>query len=161
MVEDHDLVVAEQDRELRAGQAEATRATVAELGVGRQELNGAVEQTLRFQGADQMLEAAKARDAHPLHQTDGLVLPVVVIQHQLADLVGHLGQQHVALLEGQATAGHDRAEEDLDVDFVVRGVDARRVVDEVRIEQHAVHGRFDATLLRHAEVPALAHHLAA
>ena len=33
-----------------------------------------------------------------LHQGDGLVLPVVVPQHELADLVGHRGELRVARL---------------------------------------------------------------
>jgi hypothetical protein len=52
-------------------------------------------------------------------------------------------------------------EQDLDVDLVVGGVDAGGVVDEVGVEQHAVLRRLDAALLGHAQVAALAHHLAA
>ncbi len=58
-------------------------------------------------------------------------LRTVVVEHQLGDLVGHLGQQFVALLDRHLAFGHHSAEEDLDVDLVVAAVDAGGVVDRV------------------------------
>jgi hypothetical protein len=86
---------------------------------------------------------------------------VVVVEHQLADFVGHARQQRVALFHRQLAALDRRTQQDLDVDLVVGGVDAGGVVDEVGVEQHAVLRGFDAALLGHAQVAALAHHLAA
>ncbi len=95
-----------------------------------------------------------------LHQGDGLVLAVVVPQHQLADFVGHRGQLLVARVLGQLATLHGIVQQDLDVHLVIGGVHASGVVDEVGVEQHAMLGSFDATLLGHAQVAALAHHLA-
>ena len=62
-------------------------------------------------------------------------LRLVVVEHELRHVTGHRGQQLVALLAGQLTFGDDTVEEDLDVDFVVAAVDARRVVDGVRVDE--------------------------
>ena len=96
-----------------------------------------------------------------LHQRDGLVLAVVVAQHQLADFVGHRGELLVARVVGQLTTLHRIVQQDLDVDLVIGRIDTGRVVDEVGIEQHAMLRSLDATLLGEAEIAALADHLAA
>ena len=72
-----------------------------------------------------------------LRQRQRLGLVVVVAQHQRGDVVGHLGQQLVALLRGQVAVGHDLVEQDLDVDLVVGAVDAGRVVDRVGVDAPA------------------------
>ncbi|MDQ1092969.1 hypothetical protein QE400_002382 [Xanthomonas sacchari] len=108
-----------------------------------------------------MLLGAQALDAHPLHQAQRLVLADVVPQDQLGDLVGHRRQQLVARVQGQLLGLHHVVEQDLDVDLVVGGVHAGRVVDEVGVEQHAGLRGLDAAQLGQAEVAAFADHLAA
>ena len=61
----------------------------------------------------------------------------------------------------QAAIAFGPAERDLDVDLDVRRVDAGGIVDGVGVEPHAVQRRLDAAPLRHAEIGALADHLAA
>ncbi len=61
----------------------------------------------------------------------------------------------------QFAGAHRQVQQDLDVDLVVGGVDARRVVDEVGVDAAAVAGEFDAPALREAQVAALADYLAA
>ena len=61
------------------------------------------------------------------------VLLVVVAKDERADLLGHARQQLIALLSGQVSSRHNTIEEDLDIDLVVGGVDARGVVDEVGV----------------------------
>ncbi len=56
---------------------------------------------------------------------------------------------------------HRRAQQDLDVDLVVRGVDAGRVVDEVGIDAPARQRVLDAAELGDAEIGALADHAGA
>ena len=87
------------------------------------------------------------------------VLLVVVAQHQVGDLVGHLGEQRVALLLGQVAVRDHPVEQDLDVDLVVGGVDAGGVVDEVGVDAAAALGVLDAAELGEPEVAALAHAL--
>ena len=53
------------------------------------------------------------------------------------------------------------AQQDLDVDLDVGGIDAGRIVDGVGVEPDAAQGRLDAAALGHAEIGALADHLAA
>ena len=57
---------------------------------------------------------------------------------------------------GSSPLPNESVEQDLDVDLVVGGVDARRVVDGVGVQPHAVTVRLDAPELGHAEVAALA-----
>jgi HPt (histidine-containing phosphotransfer) domain-containing protein len=158
---EHQLGVGEQHREFRPGQALAARLALGQFRIRGQELELAIEQSLRFERADEVLLGAEPGHAHPFHQADRLVLAVVVVEDQGLDLVGHLRQQPVARREGQLLPLHLGIEQDLDVDLVVGGVHARRIVDEVGVEQHAVLGRLDPAELGQAEVAALAHHLAA
>ena len=58
-------------------------------------------------------------------------------QHERGDLVGHLAEQCVALLARRARRRARRVEQDLDVDLVVRGVDAGGVVDRVGVDAPA------------------------
>ena len=85
----------------------------------------------------------------------------VVVEHELGDLVGHLVEQLVALLERQLAGRHHVAEQDLDVDLVVAAVDAGRVVDRVGVDQPAGERVLDPAELGEAEVAALADHPAA
>jgi hypothetical protein len=51
-------------------------------------------------------------------------LQPVVLEHQRGDLVGHLGEQQVALLEPEPALDHLPVERDLDVDLIIRTIDA-------------------------------------
>ncbi len=79
------------------------------------------------------------------------------------DILGDLGEQLVALGVAQLPAPHGEVEQDLQVDLVVRAVDARRVVDEVGVDQPALAavaadvGVLDARAMGEAEVAALPH----
>ncbi len=72
-----------------------------------------------------------------------------------------LAQQLVALLLGHVAGLHHFVEQDLDVHFVVGAVHAAGVVDEVGVGTAAIEAEFHTTQLGHAQVTALAHHLAA
>ena len=85
-------------------------------------------------------------------------LPAVVVEYELGDLVGHLVEQVVALLERHLAGGDDVTEQDLDVDLVVAAVDPRRVVDGVGVDQPASQRVLVASELREPEVATLAHH---
>ncbi len=60
-----------------------------------------------------------------------------------------------------APARSGRLKRDLDVDLDVGGVDAGGIVDGVGVEPDAGERRLDAAALGHAEIGALADHLAA
>ena len=91
-------------------------------------------------------------------EAERLGLEVAAAQHPLADRVGHLGEQLVALLGGQVAVGDDRVEQDLDVDLVVGAVDAARVVDRVGVDPATGERVLDASALRQPQVPALPYH---
>ena len=89
------------------------------------------------------------------------------MEHALADGVGHFDQQLVSLLLAHAAFGHDGVDQDLDVDLVVRAVDARDVVSGVGVDpaaglfRSAVQRILDPTQLSQAQVAALPDDLAA
>src|SRR4030095_12151920 len=83
-------------------------------------------------------------------QRGGLV--VVVAQDQVADLVGHLGQQRVAVGLFQLAGGDGAVEQDLDVDLVVGAVHAGGVVDEVGGDVAAGQRVLDPAALGEAQV---------
>src|SRR5580704_19785027 len=89
-----------------------------------------------------------------LENADRLALQVVVTQDEGGNLARHAHQQLVAVAAGELADLHQRVEEDLDVDFDVRGVDPCRVVDEVRVEAAAGESVLDPAALRKAEVAA-------
>ena len=123
----------EQGRELGRRQAAARRLPLVEALVGRQELELAVERAGLLEAPDVALVHLDHRRRLGRRARDGLRLLVVVAQHERGDLVGHLGEERVALLPGQVAVGDDRVEQDLDVDLVVGAVDAGRVVDRVGV----------------------------
>ena len=83
-------------------------------------------------------------------------MQVIVAQDRGGDIVGHPRQQRLAVI-GRQHARHDRAiEQDLDVDLVIRGVDAGRIVDRIGIDAAAGERVSDAPALGHAEIGAFA-----
>ena len=103
-----------------------------------------------------MLLGAEARDRQRLHQADRQVLAVIVEQHQALDLVGHVDQQFIALFQGELALLDGSVQQDLDVDLVIGGVDAGRVVDEVGVEQAAGLGKLDAPALGETQISTFA-----
>ena len=89
------------------------------------------------------------------------VLLVVVAQHQSGDIIGHLGQQLVALLARQVALGDDMVEGNLDVDLVVGTVHTGGVVHRVGVERDAMTSSFDPSQLGQAKVAAFANDLRA
>ena len=149
----------QHDRELGTGQAAVLLAAAHQFLARGQALDLAVEPPGSFQQLDrpdvarQRLRAAGFRDRQRER------LQAVILEHHLRDIVGHLREQRVALLEGEPALAHLAVERDLDVDLIVRAIDACAVVDEVGVDAAAVLGELDAAGLGDAEVGALADHL--
>ena len=88
-------------------------------------------------------------------------LQPVVLEHQVGDVVGHPDQQRVALVEREPALAHFAIERDLDVDLVVRAIDASAIVDEIGVDPPAILGEFDPPGLGDGEVGAFADDLGA
>jgi hypothetical protein len=160
LVLERELGVGEQHRQLRPGQRHRAAAALVELLVVRQVFDRAVEQLLAFERLHQALEEAEVADALALGERDRERLQVIVAQDQRGDIVGHLREQRVARVDIQPSVAHRPRQRDLDIDLDVRRIDAGGIVDGVGVEPNAAQRRLDAAALGHAEIGALAHHLA-
>ena len=86
-------------------------------------------------------------------------LQAIVLEHDRGDLVGHLGEQQIALLQLEPALDHLAVERDLDVDLIVRAIDAGAIVDEVGVDPAAVPAELDPAGLGDGEIGALADRL--
>ena len=87
-------------------------------------LDRAVEPAALLEHLDRPEQRRKAGGAAALGDRQGQGLEAVVLEHDRGDLVGHLGEQGVAVLEREPALGHLAVQRDLDVDLIVRAVDA-------------------------------------
>ena len=159
--EQHDLGVGEQHADLGPGQRFVPYLPLRQRHRRRQVFDGAVEQAARLQHGHEARLVCEVGDAAALHHGERQRLLVVVGQHQLAHLVGHLGEQHVAVLAGERAGAHRLRQRDLDVDLDVGRVDAAGIVDGVGVAGAAGEAELDAGALGDAEIGALADHLGA
>ena len=90
-----------------------------------------------------------------------LGLQIIVAQHQVANLTGHLLEQLGSLLGGQIAALDHAVEQYLDVDLVVRAVHTGRVVNCIGVDTPARGRKLDAGMLSEPEIAALTNHPAA
>ena len=161
LVLEPDLRVGEQHRALGPGEADAALSPRRDLLVARQELDGAVQAAGALEEGDEARLLIEQARREPRADGERLRLEVVVAQHQRRDVVGHPREDRVALLLGELAVGDGEAEQDLDVDLVVGGVDAGGVVDGVGVDPAAGERVFDAAELRETEIAALDDDLAA
>ena len=143
MIERH-LGVGEQYRQFRACQAVARCGAGGERFVVGQKFERTVEPSGAFQVADQPGLAVEGSGAARLGDRQCLALQIIVAQHQGGNIVGHLRQQRVAFLPAQRSGRDRAAEQDLDIDFVVRHRDAGRIVDRVGVDAAALQRIGDA-----------------
>ncbi len=155
-----DLAVAQGDGELGTRQSLAGLAALGDLFLGRQIFQRAVQVSGALERADHVGVLAQARLRLELAGADRLALKIVVAQDQARHFVRHLHQQPVAARARDFLGAHRAVQQDLQIDFDVRGVHAGGVVDEIRVEPAAAPRELDAPELRYAEVAALADDLA-
>ena len=154
--EDLSLRVGEQHGELRPRDALAGGAALPHLLGAGEELHVALELAVVLERDNELLVGLDplCRDLVLLGQD--LRLQVVVVEHVLHDVGRAILQQLVPSLQRQLASLDRKAEQNLPVDLVVRGVDAGGVVDEVGVDLAAGPRVLDAPALREAEVAALA-----
>ena len=128
------LRVHEEDGELRRRQPVAVGPAFRQLLVAGKVLDDAVDLIAELEPAQvPLMDVDQRRSLHG-GVDQRLVLPDVVGEDELGDVVGHRRQQLVALLDGEVSCGHHRIEQDLDVDLVVGAVDPGGVVDGVGVD---------------------------
>jgi hypothetical protein len=149
----------QQHRELRPGQAQILLRAAEQFLVAVEALDGAVEAAALLQDFDDPDQLRQGARAAALGDRQRQRLQAVVLEHQSGDVVGHLGEQRVALLEAEPSLRHLAVQRDLDVDLVVRAIDAGTVVDEVGVDPPALPAELDPRRLGDAEIGALADRL--
>ena len=157
----HDLGQGQDHRELGPGHAAALLDAADQLLAGGEALDLAVEPAGGFEHLDRADMAGESLGPARFGDRQRQRLQAIVLEHELGDLVGHLGEQAVALFEAEPALAHLAVERDLDVHFIVRAIDAGRIVDEVGVDAPALLGELDAAGLGDAEVGALADDLGA
>ena len=155
------LGVSQQHRVFRCTQTCLVCLAPGDFLVGRQEFDGPVQVPITLQPLQQALLAVEQVLRSVRGNVKRLCLVVVVGQHQQADLIGHGSQQVVALLQGQVTGLDHAAEQDLDIDLMIRAIDPSRIVDCIGIDQATLLRKLDAAVLRATQVAAFCQHLAA
>ncbi|MNR13252.1 hypothetical protein D3C85_1296470 [compost metagenome] len=103
------LAIGQQHRAFGRGQPRAECLAFGDLVLGGQEFERTVEPARALQPADQPRFGVEQLRRLTARHGERLGLVVVVLQHQQAHLVGHLGQQRVALLDGHLAIGHHYA----------------------------------------------------
>ena len=89
-------------------------------------------------------------------QRQGLV--IIVRQHQGGDVIGHGGQHGIALGGIHFAPAIGAGEQYLQIDFVIRRINASGIVYRIGVNAPATFGIFDTAKLRHAQIGAFAHH---
>ncbi|MCY1168558.1 hypothetical protein D9M73_85560 [compost metagenome] len=146
----------QQHRQLGPGQPTTLGGTAQQIVIARQPLDRAVERTARLEDLDQADIARHVTRAIALGDRQRQRLQPVILQHEMRDVVGHPGEEGVALVITEATLDHLAVERDLDVDLIIRAVDPGRIVDEVGIDAPAARRKGDTRGLGDAEIRAFA-----
>lgn len=94
------------------------------------------------------------------HHGDRLGLEIIAAQHQSRNLTGHPAKQCVTGFDVQLSRPHHLAQQNLDVDLVIGGVNSGGVVDKVGIDPATGLGKLHPAPLGQTQVAALADDLA-
>ena len=98
--------------------------TVVNLGFIGKVLEGTIQESGPLKITNELRDFIDALDRADLTHADGLCLPIIVAQNQFGNIIGHCDQQLVAFFARHAFLLGDIAQQDLDIDFTVRTVDA-------------------------------------
>ncbi len=153
------LRVRQQDGQLRARHADPVRPALRHLIGRRQELDVALQLALGLELLHQVFIGLDPLRGLLLLLREDLRLQVVVVEHVRHDVGGTRLEHAVPALEGELTPRDREPQQDLPVDLMVGGVDARGVVDEIRVDAPPGSGILDPSSLREPEIPTLTHDL--
>src|SRR5579862_6199844 len=101
----------------------------------------------------QITAAAKLFEAERQH------LVAIVGDDAVGDFVGACGERAVAGVERKFATDYRRLEQNLQIDLMIRHIDASRVVDRVSVDATAFQRVLDAPVLSESEVAAFDHNL--
>ena len=161
-VVERELGIGEQHREFRPGQRQVALAPFGDRQFVGQEFHRAVELAVLFQRLHQALLEAEVLQPAPLRQRKRQRLLIVVAQHQARHLVGHLGEQArcaPSMVSAPARSGRLSA--------ILILTSTSEVLTPAELSMASVLSRMpakrrlDAAALGHAQIGALADHLAA
>ena len=158
VVERH-LGVGQDHGQLRPREAEPERRTLPERLIVGQELDRPVQPALPLQRPHHAHVLIEQLGQFRFDQTERQGLQVVVLQHESCDRVGHRSEELRTLLSREPAGGDQIADPDLDVHFMVGGIDPGGVVYRVRVDPAAAQRVFDSPALGHSEVCPLPHDL--
>jgi len=128
----------QDDRQLGPSQSAVLLAAAKQLLAAKETFDLAVDSPAGLEQLDRPDERRKPSGTAAFGNGKRQRLQPVVLENHLGDLVRHLGEERVALLERQASLAHLSIERDLDVHFLVRAVDAGAVVDKVGVDPAAL-----------------------
>ncbi len=155
-----DLRIAKQHGQLGAREAFPVASQRPNFLVRRKKFHVALERGFAFELAHEAGGGIEIARGGQFGDRQRQCLIVIVLEHETRHVFGHGGEHRQAVGGRQFAAPQRSAHQDLDIDLVVRGVDAGRIVDGVGVDASAFRFGttfariFDAAELRDAEIGA-------
>jgi hypothetical protein len=149
----------QQNRQFRPGQTLALTCAAEKLVIGCNAFDHTVQPARAFESFDQ--PDISGQIPRPAGFGDGQRqrLQAVILQHQMRNRIGHFGQQLVADRFFQLARTHFGVERDLDVDLIIRTINAGAVVDKVGIDASTAQGKANTPCLRDTQIGTFANNL--
>src|SRR5258707_11651253 len=119
------LGISQQHRKLGPGERLGPPSSLDNVHVGRQELDGTIEQLPLLQHLHQPLLETEVFKTAAFDEGQRQRLLVVVAQNQRRNLIRHAGQNDITILARQTAVAERNAQSNLDVDLDVGSIDAR------------------------------------
>src|SRR5690606_7223815 len=131
------LRVGAQDGQFRPRKTPTGCFALRQCLIVGQELDRAIQPSRSFQTPNEPHMPGQQSRRTRFRQAQRATLQIVMRKHERRDLIGHLAEQCVALLESEFSSVDSSVQQDLDVHLMIGGVDAGGIVDEVRINATA------------------------
>ena len=159
VLEQVDFRVSENGSELRACQRHAKLQTPVQLLLFRDMLELAIKVCRPLKVNNQLPRKDDLLASTALCDRKRQRLAVVISENQSSNVIRHRREQLIPLFLFQMTADDRRGERYLDIDFVVRCIDAGRIVYGIGVKSCPLKSRFNASSLCHPQIGALTNDL--
>ena len=140
----------EQHGQFGPRQAKSVLRTADEDVVGGQPFDHAVELLCTLERLDQADVRRHGISPAALRYRQRERLQAVILKHQRRHGIGHPSEQHIAFRHGQRARRDFGIKCDLDIDLMVRTIDAGRIIDEIGVDTPATQAKGYARGLRDA-----------